>query len=466
MILDRLAVRKQYQMRLITVAMLAVLLISSCANDAKSDVTITRSQEASEILTTLVTTHPRGREIAALPEFQSLSADLIRTADQIKLSSYVEKTRKLFSLFEDGHTAVLGQELTEGAYGVRLPIRVDPFEDGMYVIEAKGEALPLIGSKITKIAGASIEDILMRYLESSNGDNPAFKMRWSIYLFSSPALLQGMGFLVGDDDAPIEIEAIGPAGETVRVSVKPHASGNLNRIPLERQLSKIEELAYTQPSFGVAHFPLFLQRMNEGRALYVSLAEMGDQEGVSFLSFTVSIENAMKDPHLDRVIIDLRQNGGGNNMLSEPFRRALVRSRFNAPGGLYVLTSRKTFSAAMNFATRLERETDAIFVGEPTGGRPNHFGDAKYIEAPVTGLPYLVSTIPWFDSTPYDERIWILPDIPAAVTFDDYLSGRDKALEAALGDTPDEATFNDDRISTPWERQSQLAGWEFFFTRR
>jgi hypothetical protein len=36
------------------------------------------------------------------------------------------------------------------------------------------------------------------------------------------------------------------------------------------------------------------------------------------------------------------------------------------------LTSPQTFSAAMNFATRLERETDALFVGEPTGGAPNH----------------------------------------------------------------------------------------------
>ena len=44
--------------------------------------------------------------------------------------------------------------------------------------------------------------------------------------------------------------------------------------------------------------------------------------------------------------------------------------------GLYVITSRHTFSAAQNFVSKLEwLMPDLMFVGEPTGSSPNFTGD-------------------------------------------------------------------------------------------
>src|SRR6267143_154269 len=53
-----------------------------------------------------------------------------------------------------------------------------------------------------------------------------------------------------------------------------------------------------------------------------------------------------------------------------------------AKGHLFVITGRLTFSAAMNLASRLEHETHATFVGEPTGSRPNHYGEAVTLTLP------------------------------------------------------------------------------------
>jgi hypothetical protein len=117
----------------------------------------------------------------------------------------------------------------------------------------------------------------------------------------------------------------------------------------------------------------------------------------------------------------------------------------------------------MNFATRLERETDALFVGEPTGGSPNHFGDPKIAPGPVSKIPYLISTLRWQDSTPFDARPWILPDLPAPPTFADYVAGRDLALERALAH---EIAVDPDwrlRVVKPWERASQKKSWRFFY---
>ena len=86
---------------------------------------------------------------------------------------------------------------------------------------------------------------------------------------------------------------------------------------------------------------------------------------------------ALGRPQVERLIIALRRNGGGDNMLAEPIRHRIQRSRFNRPGGIYVLIAPHTFSAAQNLAVRLERETFATFVGEPTSPPPNFFGDAE-----------------------------------------------------------------------------------------
>ncbi|MBK6703478.1 MAG: hypothetical protein IPG56_06720 [Caulobacteraceae bacterium] len=151
----------------------------------------------------------------------------------------------------------------------------------------------------------------------------------------------------------------------------------------------------------------------------------------------------MESQASDRLIFDVRRNGGGNNYLPEALRKRILRSRFNRPGGLYVLTSPMTFSAAQNPTSRLERDSFALFVGEPTGGAPNHYGDAQTLRGGVSGLTSMVSTIPWFDSYPQDEREWILPDLPAPVTFADWRSGADRALEIAMTHTTqDEGRMN------------------------
>ena len=123
-----------------------------------------------------------------------------------------------------------------------------------------------------------------------------------------------------------------------------------------------------------------------------------------------------------------------------------------------------TFSAAQNLVNRLERETFAIFSGEPTGGSPRHFGDSKRFEAGKLDLPAAVSTLPWFDSYPQDKRSWVMPDMLIPRNFADWRSGSDPVLDAALADetkaAPDE--LSEDRVFY-FDRKSQSARWKPFW---
>jgi C-terminal processing protease CtpA/Prc len=96
-----------------------------------------------------------------------------------------------------------------------------------------------------------------------------------------------------------------------------------------------------------------------------------------------------------------------------------------------VLIGRKTFSAAGNLAAVLDHETRARFVGEPTGGSPNQWGDAAQVALPSLGLTVHVA-LQAVEVVPDDRRLEVRPDVPAEPTAADFFAGRDPVLARAL----------------------------------
>ena len=439
-------------------ALILLAILFSPSTSVAEPPSLSREAELDEIVQNLLEIHPNGVHVQSGAEFQSYLADFKRNSDAMDLADYVTGLHKLFSFYEDGHTAVLSINMNAEPYELRLPVLVRAFADGMYVIEAKDEALPLLGGRVVSVSGVPIDDILARYVGDTHGDNAAWAMRWSSFLFASPGWLHGLNVVHGDFTTTINVQVEKSDGVIVSAELIPRIGANTNRQEIPHNPTRIERLQEEGEELN------FVSLIGE-RTVYVSLDRMQDLEDKPFSSFAAEITEALDQEGIERVILDLRRNGGGNNMLPEPLRRVLIKSRLNRRGGLYVLIGPRTFSAAMNFATRLERETDAIFVGEPTGGAPNHFGDARFLTGSVTGIEYLVSTLRWQDSAPFDQRDWLLPDIAAVLEFGDFLRGSDPALEIAIHHSPEAADFAESYEGMPWLRPSQVTGWEYFFER-
>src|SRR5262245_35305832 len=112
-----------------------------------------RTAEVAALRRFAETTHPRGVNIATDQAWIAAWEALARDADTLSFAQYVMRAKSALALFQDGHTTVPMGRVTGGPFDLRAPLGARPFYDGFYVTAAKDEARPLLGAKLTRIAG-------------------------------------------------------------------------------------------------------------------------------------------------------------------------------------------------------------------------------------------------------------------------------------------------------------------------
>jgi len=123
----------------------------------------------------------------------------------------------------------------------------------------------------------------------------------------------------------------------------------------------------------------------------------------------------------------MRENRGGSSTILNPLIKEVKKSSFNQPGNLYVIIGKDTFSSAILNAISLREETKANFIGEATGGEPNHYGEVKQFKLPNSQITIRYSTkyFHWLD----EDVNTLQPDKMIEETFAAYRSGTDPVLE-------------------------------------
>ena len=107
----------------------------------------------------------------------------------------------------------------------------------------------------------------------------------------------------------------------------------------------------------------------------------------------------------------------------------IKHDEINKKGNLFIITSKKTFSAALHCATWIEFHCNPIFVGEPTGAAPNHYADPDFSLLPNSKLLLMISKYYWQNSWPWDNREYIDPELKVYLSSTDYFNFKDPALD-------------------------------------
>ncbi len=346
-------------------------------------------------------------------------ARIIEAVPKLSDSEIRLELRRLTAMIGDPHTRI--QYVREKTY----PITFYQFSDGVFGAAAAEEYKAALGAELVRIGETDLDrakDILRPVITVEN--EWWFKQQFPNYL-TDPEILHLLKLLPSADEGDFTFRDSNAKEFVVKL----------------RPVSVKEEIKLIRPfdsSPGKA--PLYLRNPDEyywyeyladSKTLYLHYRRCAEMPERPFDRFAMALLRFMNENPVERMVIDLRLNGGGNSFILMPFINALSRRRdVNQTGRLFVLIGRGTFSSAYLNALRLKLETKAILVGEPTGQRPNSYGEIKTMTLPHSKLPVQYST-KYFKTMDGDPPA-LNPDIPVECSSSDYASGRDPVLERVL----------------------------------
>ncbi|MFA5403384.1 MAG: hypothetical protein WC358_00445 [Ignavibacteria bacterium] len=342
----------------------------------------------------------------------------------------------LVSLVKDGHTLFMGSNISEKYF----PVRIESFSDGHFITAVSKQYADLYGVRVLKIGNYSSAEVFKKIGTVTSGDNSNSELYWSSRNLTMNSLLNGLGIISALDLLTLEI--INKNNEIKTFSIKaenypfkddPYYNWfwHDNAVPDKNYLNLVSACSDNPPlRLKTFEKPYWFEYIEEQKALYFCFNRCENDSKKPFSDFIKNLWNTVETKKPEKLIIDLRNNLGGTNSYLQPLIHGIIRhDEINKSGHLFVMISRKTFSAAMHCATWIERNAQPIFVGEPTGAAPNHYADPKIYELPNSKLLLFVSTTWWQNGLPWDKREWIEPELKVEVDSKEYFNGEDKALE-------------------------------------
>ena len=282
--------------------------------------------------------------------------------------------------------ALLSRDGKDGHSGLRpvatfhsLPLRLYRFSDGWFVFQAQDEEL--VGQRLVALDGTPVEEVCEEIRPLLNRDNDTDLLA----RLARPLVMTEL------------LHALGLTRERTRVTLRLEASGGkttdrtLDGLSPERYLawagSRPPLLLPVEGALWLSngHAAWWTKVLPEERSLYAqyNVVARANPAGERVGEFGAEIVRLFEEHELERVVVDMRLNGGGDNTTFGPLIESLKENeRLNSRGRLYGLIGRHTFSAAGNFASAFDNDLNSILVGEPTGGGPNQYGDARSVTLP------------------------------------------------------------------------------------
>jgi len=348
---------------------------------------------------------------------QQLEAELPRLT-KVELAA---RFAALVASVGDGHTE-LGLDSVPGFR--RYPIELYAFADGLYITSAAQEHAAFRGKRVTRIGNLEAGAAQTKVAPLIARDNAAaLANRVPVHLVI-PEVLQAVGIVANPEKARFETD-----GGTLEV----------------QPVQSWREVTWAKATETLPHYRRKPQLhywndyLAEANALYFKYNACAEDKS-SDMTFAQLVKGSfgfVKQNSVTRFVIDLRNNGGGDSRIAAPLIDALAaHPTLNQRGHLYLIIGRQTFSSALLNTIELQQKTAAITVGEPTGGKPNHYGEVKRFTLPHSGWTVSYSTKVFTTAQVEGDPDSIRPDVPVKVTGKDFFAGRDPVLEAALAHRP------------------------------
>ena len=368
--------------------------------------------------------------------------------DSVSLTQLYQAAAPIVAMVGDGHTSlsfpakrVFTSDLK------RLPLSVNVYPDHSIICNSSLDSIIPNGDRILSINGVSADSIINTMLPYVSGEREHFKIS---RINSTFRYLFHMLFAAEN----YKVEYQKPGSKKVLTHNFPALTATeiKDRLPSVTKKSKTADYSYTIDSVNDVAIMDF-RRFNNQKKME---------------QFADSMFSDLKKRNISNLIIDIRENGGGQSLVgdillryisNEPFLqmdKAFVKitpltaklideggitpmiyfheakpSDFIKPrkpeeghynGNVFLLTSNNTFSSASSFAWAFKECDMGKVIGEETGGMNVCYGDILPYELPISKLKCYISFKRFWQLRADENDIHgTLPDIavPSAVALEE-----------------------------------------------
>ncbi|MDQ2077752.1 S41 family peptidase [Marinimicrobium sp. ABcell2] len=370
-------------------------------------------------------------------ELESRHIDLYHSISQTELTEQLEAIKRqlpdltqpeiMVALMRtiqqvgDGHT----QFSYWGAPHHRFPLRLQLFESELRVIGTDQNNPDLLGMRLHAVDDTPLPEVIERLKPVQMGVENAYSERHQLTSTLPVAeVLNGLGvtrsiqsaeFVFMDDEGKLHTRSLtslpaDKAPQAVTITLEPDLPEGF--VPNRLSLDGLK--LYLQPGQSTAYlrfdrYPTQRQMERFARGLKTEFSRQGIQ----------------------RVIVDLRHNGGGDLFVGLTLAWGLILiDDLDWKNGIYVLTGPQTFSAAMSNSAQFRQLLNARLVGEPTGANPVGYQDADTFQLPHSGWTVMYSKRLYrFQET---ETEGVQPDVLIVPDWEQFKNGVDNQLQWVL----------------------------------
>jgi len=353
---------------------------------------------------------------------------LIRQLPELNENQVKIALLRIARLIGDGHSAV---SIWYPGFK-RLPFslvdyRLDSFAEP-YIVSTTQNNSALLGKKINAINGKPITEIakqiapITQYVENQY----SISIRSKEFMVHSD-ILAGLGIVNGFD--PVEITVVSDDGKTETYSVDFMNNDDYRgRDKLFVNSPNIE--TFTEPGY-VLNDDLWIGTQLESKTAYIYFAVYPSFDNMN--TFSGRERQVISENNIEHVIIDLRNNGGGDFFVGLLLASGLLGlDSIDWQNGVYTLIGSKVFSASMSNAAHYRQILNAKLVGSPTGANPIGYQETHGVQLPNSKM-----------SVSFSKRLFkfqdqqsdgVQPHISVVNSLQDFKSGSDAVLDWVLND--------------------------------
>lgn len=403
----------------------AILALSLTAAAVESGTAQTRQEDLDFLYESLKTMHPNLFANTPESEFLAQKSEIEARLETESDVAFALDLTRLTALVRDSHTT-LGNTGSLMAQMRFYPMSLAWRDGKWYLTAVPASEQAALGKAVTALNGKSMDQVMDAFHAILSADNPVKLRREFRQCCMAADFYEYLGLAKPGEPLILTLESGG------KLSLPPVSAEELNSLAyLGDRITASPATAKTDQ----AYWSTFLDDRMENRTYYIQYNVCREDPALPMEDFAAQVWGDLDLNNVARVILDLRNNGGGSDGVIWPLLEVL-RSSARMGSEIVCLIGETTFSSAIINAVELQ-EMGAVLVGEAASGSVDHFGSVSSFQLPHSKFKVGVSSKYIDLGTLLDADAGrgvtaLEPDISLPQTMADTLAGRDTAVEWLL----------------------------------